>query len=94
MATSTWLVRTSWRLLRLLEAPPGALFPRRDAAGRAGAGGLVSAAGDVRRVRLSNPERHNAFDDGLVSDLHEAFREVSEDETIRAVVLASEGSRD
>ena len=35
---------------------------------------LIKDEGDVRRVRLSNPERHNAFDDGLVSDLHKAFQ--------------------
>ena len=46
--------------------------------------------GDVRRMFLSNPERHNAFDDGLVTDLHNAFRDVGKDDAIRAVVLASE----
>ena len=46
--------------------------------------------GDVRRMFLSNPERHNAFDDGLVFDLHNAFRDVGKDDAIRAVVLASE----
>ena len=52
---------------------------------------MIKDEGDVRRMRLSNPERHNAFDDGLVTDLHDAFRDVSEVEAIRAVVLASEG---
>ena len=28
---------------------------------------MIKDEGDVRRMRLSNPERHNAFDDGLVS---------------------------
>ena len=31
----------------------------------------IKDEGDVRRMRLSNPERHNAFDDGLVTDLHD-----------------------
>ena len=52
---------------------------------------MIKDEGDVRRMRLSNPERHNAFDDGLVSDLHDAFRDVGEADEIRAVVLASEG---
>ena len=51
----------------------------------------IKDEGDVRRMRLSNPERHNAFDDGLVFDLHNAFRDVGKDDAIRAVVLASEG---
>ena len=51
----------------------------------------IKDEGDVRRMRLSNPERHNAFDDGLVSDLYDAFQDVGESDAIRAVVLASEG---
>ena len=49
----------------------------------------IKDEGDVRRIRLSNPERHNAFDDGLVSDLHDAFQDVGEADAIRVVGVAA-----
>ena len=44
--------------------------------------------GDVLLVTLSRPERRNAFDDGLIAELAEAFAGVGD---ARAVVLAGEG---
>jgi methylglutaconyl-CoA hydratase len=44
--------------------------------------------GEILRVTLSRPERRNAFDAGLISDLAEAFAKVGD---ARAVVLAGEG---
>lgn len=47
--------------------------------------------GPVARVTLTNPDKHNAFDDALIAGLTDAFKILGGDETIRAVVLASEG---
>lgn len=44
--------------------------------------------GHVLRVTLARPERRNAFDAGLIAELHEAFADVGD---ARAVVLAGEG---
>jgi methylglutaconyl-CoA hydratase len=52
-------------------------------------GGLrVERDGDVLRVTLARPERRNAFDAALISELTEAFADVGE---AHAVVLAGEG---
>src|SRR5438045_5278729 len=45
--------------------------------------------GQVLRVTLARPERRNAFDAELISELTEAFADVGD---ARAVVLAGEGS--
>ncbi|MEQ8830478.1 MAG: enoyl-CoA hydratase/isomerase family protein [Alphaproteobacteria bacterium] len=47
--------------------------------------------GPIARVRMTNPEKHNAFDDGLIVALTEAFDSLDKDEAIRAVVLEAEG---
>lgn len=47
--------------------------------------------GPVGRVRLTNPDRHNAFDDALIGGLTEAFGDLGGDSDIRVVVLESEG---
>src|SRR5437867_1446083 len=52
-------------------------------------GGLRSERdGHVLRVTLARPERRNAFDAALISELTEAFAEVGD---ARAVVVAGEG---
>ena len=48
----------------------------------------VRRDGDVLRVTLARPERHNAFDAGLIAALAEAFADVGD---ARCVVLAGEG---
>ncbi|MFO7572505.1 MAG: enoyl-CoA hydratase-related protein [Gaiellaceae bacterium] len=48
----------------------------------------VERDGHVLRVTLARPERRNAFDAGLIAELHEAFADVGD---ARAVVLAGEG---
>jgi methylglutaconyl-CoA hydratase len=48
----------------------------------------VERDGDVLRVTLARPERRNAFDAALISELAEVFVDVG---TARAVVLAGEG---
>ena len=45
----------------------------------------------VARVRLNNPEKHNAFDDQMIGQLTEAFAAVAGNASVRVMVLASEG---
>jgi methylglutaconyl-CoA hydratase len=65
---------------RLTE--PTATYDRRMSALR------VERDGDVLRVTLARPDRRNAFDAALISELAEAFVDVGRS---RAVVLAGEG---
>jgi methylglutaconyl-CoA hydratase len=51
----------------------------------------VSRDGPVARVVLCRPQVHNAFDEHLIAQLHDAFRRLAQDEGVRAVVLAGEG---
>lgn len=51
----------------------------------------VSLDGEVGRIRLTNPEKHNAFDDGLIADLTEAFAAMGAETGVRVVVMESEG---
>ena len=48
----------------------------------------IEREGPVLRVTLAKPERRNAFDAALISELHEAFSHVGD---ARAVVLAGDG---
>ncbi|HEY2073515.1 MAG TPA: enoyl-CoA hydratase-related protein [Gaiellaceae bacterium] len=48
----------------------------------------IERDGDVLRITLARPDRHNAFDAALISELAEAFVDVGR---ARAVVLAGEG---
>jgi methylglutaconyl-CoA hydratase len=48
----------------------------------------VDRDGPVVRITLARPERRNAFDAGLIAELHAAFADVGD---ARAVVLAGEG---
>ena len=45
----------------------------------------------VATLTLNRPERHNAFDDGLIRELTGALRAVGEEPEVHAVVLAGEG---
>lgn len=45
----------------------------------------------VARVRLNNPDKHNAFDDEIIGDLTEAFIAIADNSNVRVMVLASEG---
>src|SRR6266705_4260007 len=48
----------------------------------------VERDGALLRVTLARPERRNAFDAGLIAELHDAFADVGD---ARAVVLAGDG---
>ncbi len=45
----------------------------------------------VARVRLNNPDKHNAFDDQIIGELTEAFVAIADNSNARVMVLASEG---
>jgi methylglutaconyl-CoA hydratase len=51
----------------------------------------VETRSGVARVTLNRPEVRNAFDDALIASLTKAFREIGNDESVRAVVLAGNG---
>src|SRR5262245_22203908 len=52
---------------------------------------LVESHNGLARVTLNRPHRRNAFDGGMVDELCEAFGELAQDPSIRAIVLASNG---
>jgi methylglutaconyl-CoA hydratase len=45
----------------------------------------------VARVIMQRPEIHNAFDDALIADLEAAFAAITQDDSVRVVVLQAEG---
>ena len=45
----------------------------------------------VTRVRLNNPDKHNAFDDEIIGELTEAFVAIVDNSNVRVMVLGSEG---
>jgi len=47
--------------------------------------------GPVAKLTLSNPEKHNAFDDELIKGLTGAFTLLDADPDVRVVILAAEG---
>ncbi len=47
--------------------------------------------GPVARVVLTNPDKHNAFDDGLIKGLIGAFLLLEEADDIRVIILEAEG---
>jgi methylglutaconyl-CoA hydratase len=52
---------------------------------------LVDKKDGVARVTLNRPEIRNAFDDALITRLHEAFSDIENDKAIRVMVLAGNG---
>lgn len=52
---------------------------------------LTETRDHVRFITLNRPERHNAFDDGMIRELTEAFAAATADPDLRAVVLESAG---
>lgn len=55
------------------------------------AGLNVSVDGPVARLTLARPDKHNAFDEPLITELSEALARVGDDDAIRVVVLAAQG---
>ncbi len=52
---------------------------------------LVERADKVATVRLNRPDKHNAFDEQLIAELTQAFRDLATDAATRVVVLAANG---
>lgn len=52
---------------------------------------IVESRNGVASVALNRPERRNAFDQRMVSELCEAFAKLGDDQTVRAVVLSGAG---
>ena len=52
---------------------------------------LTTIDGDVATITLSRPERHNAFDDGMIAELTAAFSSLSGRSDLRVVQLAAAG---
>jgi methylglutaconyl-CoA hydratase len=51
----------------------------------------VTKRDGIARVTLNRPELRNAFDDQLIKELSRAFEDVSQDNSVRAMVLAGNG---
>jgi len=45
----------------------------------------------IATLILDRPQVHNAFDDKLINDLIKALKQVEEDDSIRALILTSNG---
>ncbi len=45
----------------------------------------------VARITMCCPQKHNAFDDQMILELTDAFREVDENSQVKVVVLAAQG---
>jgi methylglutaconyl-CoA hydratase len=51
----------------------------------------IERADRVATVRLNRPDKHNAFDEHLIAELAQAFRDLAVDAGVRVVVLAANG---
>ena len=51
----------------------------------------IERQGPVARLTMNRPERHNAFDDALITELTDALRSMEADEQVRIVVLSGAG---
>ena len=51
----------------------------------------IERQGPLGLVTLNRPERHNAFDDALISELTDGLRSMEAEDGIRAVVLSAAG---
>ncbi len=50
-----------------------------------------SNEGPVAKITIARPELHNAFNEVVIAELTEAFVRAGQDDSVRVVVLASEG---
>ena len=51
----------------------------------------VEISEGIATVWMNRPERHNAFDETLIAELHDAFRRLDDDPKTRVIVLAGRG---
>lgn len=52
---------------------------------------FIKDSNGVATVTLNRPEKHNAFDEHLIAQMTEAFREVKKDSSVKLMVLAATG---
>jgi len=52
---------------------------------------LRETVGSIAVLTLNRPEARNSLSEGLIADLHAAFREIHDDAKVRAVVIAANG---
>ena len=52
---------------------------------------LLDIKDGVARVKLNRPEIHNAFNEELIAELTETFRQLEADDAVRLIVLSGEG---
>jgi len=45
----------------------------------------------IATVTLNNPDKHNAFDDGVIAELTQVFDEIAQRQDIKVMILASTG---
>ena len=48
-------------------------------------------SGSIELLTLNRPEARNSLSEGLIAELHAALREIHDDTTVRAVVIAANG---
>lgn len=51
----------------------------------------LTVDGDLARITLDNPAKHNAFDDGIIEALIRAFNEASANHNVRIILLSANG---
>jgi methylglutaconyl-CoA hydratase len=51
----------------------------------------IERQGPIGLITMNRPERHNAFDDALITELTDAFRSMEAEDGIRMVVLSGTG---
>ena len=51
----------------------------------------LNVSGGVGRITMARPQKHTAFDDGLIAALSAAFEAAGRDDAVRVVVLEGEG---
>jgi len=52
---------------------------------------ILRVAGNVGRITLNRPDRHNAFDDAVIAELADMLDRIAADPAVRVVVLAANG---
>jgi methylglutaconyl-CoA hydratase len=53
---------------------------------------LIESKGGIATARLNRPERHNALDEKLILELHDAIDRLTADNAVRVIVIAAAGS--
>ena len=53
---------------------------------------ITSVANNIGRITLNRPDVRNAFNDDVIAELTEAFKDMGKRDDVRCIVLAAEGS--